>query len=79
MKTEVDRYMTMKAGWVCKDSLGLWWSDTNPSWREAQPFDCVDGLWYSQTNFTYMTSVIFNDPWPDHPNGGPECILEINL
>ena len=63
--------VTVRKGWVCKDKFGLWYYAMKPKWS---------GYWYGirQRGLTCeKVSKIITDPWPDHPNGGPECLMEV--
>ena len=64
--------VSVKPGWVCKDAAGIWWSEKAPYWTENPD------RWNFLCGHDYQWCIIcITDPWPDHPNGGPECILEI--
>lgn len=64
--------VTVRAGWVCKDSHGLCFSKARPDWVHY-------GMWVSGTVDQRLFNVgwLITDPWPNKPNGGPECILEV--
>lgn len=73
--------ITLKSGYIVKDKLGLWLvlaastpyhnTHTGSYWWDhddrAVPFIKCNGK-----------TVTFEDPWPNHPNGGPDCILNIS-
>jgi hypothetical protein len=62
----------LRAGWVYKDAAGVWWSEKVPYWVKSE--ECWDTL--SGTAYQWI-DVVITDPWPDKPNGGPECVMEV--
>lgn len=63
---------TLKPGWLAKDRFGLWYYSKKPSWSGYWSGMRERGLNYEQV------SAILTDPWSEsHPNGGPECLLEV--
>ena len=65
----------LNPGWICKDNNSLWWTDQKPPFNTY--FDPGEvSQWESRGHWRVMRNCIV-DPWPDKPNGGPECILEV--
>lgn len=59
----------VKPGWLCKDRNGLVWCDEKPEFSD---------WWYTQPDSQVEELLdVLIDPWPDHPNGGPECLMEV--
>lgn len=66
----------VKPGWVCKDSQGMCWFASEPVYVESRlQWELMDSLWDDST--TLECERMVTDPWPDKPNGGPECLLEV--
>lgn len=62
--------MEIKPGWISKGRDGLYWFSAKPCWNYLY---CE---WEQDDGQTFGAFCIV-DPWPDKPDGGPECILEI--
>lgn len=69
--------VTVRKGWLAKDSAGV-------AWYAARPNPTADGddfTWelsaHGICQLCDETGECITDPWPDHPNGGPECIMEV--
>jgi hypothetical protein len=64
----------IKPGWIVKDCHGLWWTDETPFFDENQ--------WQSaacnRRAADWQVMRCIADPWPDQPDGGPDCILQIH-
>ena len=65
----------LKPGWICKDQNSLWWTDLKPSF--INNFDSEINAWEGRGCWCAMRNNCIVDPWPDKPDGGPECILEV--
>lgn len=70
--------VTVRAGWITKDWTGVCWWDNKPHWwadsPEVRKHFWIHGSLHGRTvNCTFL----FTDPWPDKPNGGPECCMEV--
>ncbi len=62
---------SVKPGWVCKDNkLGIFWSDMKPIWDDTKR------TWLHPRRCIFLYQAI-TDPWPNKPNGGPECLMEV--
>lgn len=61
--------VTVRAGWVCKGWIGMHWTSEKPKWSESLGWSCFDDA--------LIVDECIIDPWPDKPNGGPECLLEV--
>jgi len=63
---------SVRKGWLCKDMYGFWWCNEKPEWAGY-------GSWHRSDPDSMIEEVhrIITDPWPDHPNGGPECVMEV--
>lgn len=59
---------TVKAGWLFKDRHGFWWDACKPELF-------ADGVW-ARSEDAWVAGFII-DPWPDQPDGGPDCLLEV--
>jgi hypothetical protein len=67
----------LRAGWVCKDREGLSWHTEKPWCGTDHYYDNArHSVWVSNSCPNYEDC--FTDPWPDKPNGGPECLMEVN-
>lgn len=64
--------VTVRAGWVCKDNEGLLWFNDKPVWSSYCGWGGT-----SRTPLHYADAECITDPWPDKPNGGPECCMEV--
>lgn len=66
--------VSVKPGWVCKDHGGcLTWFSAKPEWYpEHREWATPEPNGEDWTEAGCVT-----DPWPDKPNGGPECIMEV--
>ena len=62
----------LRPGWVAKDGDGLWWLEHKPVWY-GESWGAQNCM--SATDWCDGESIV--DPWPDHPNGGPECWREV--
>ena len=64
----------LRAGWIVKDGDGLTWLECTPVWYGlAEAWGGQQTM--SSSEWSDATCVI--DPWPDKPNGGPECLMEV--
>lgn len=61
----------VRAGWYAKDFGGFWYFAEKPVF--------MNGWWVVNYSVAYdRVNRIVNDPWSQsHPNGGPECLLEV--
>jgi hypothetical protein len=63
--------VSVKPGWLCKDRDGAWWCQQKPELF-------ADGKWETPGICLYLSKKAFTDIWAtSHPNGGPECLLEV--
>ena len=62
----------LRPGWVAKDSDGLWWLEHKPVWY-GESWGAQNCM--SATDWCDGESIV--DPWPNHPNGGPDCWREV--
>ena len=62
-----DPAVTVQPGWYCKDGFGFWRFIAEPTFA---------GAWIGVRRIRIQDSAI-TDPWPDKPNGGPECVMEV--
>lgn len=69
--------VTVRKGWVAKDSAGVAWYAANP----IPNADGDDFMWelsaHGICQLVDETGQCIDDPWPDKPNGGPECVMEV--
>lgn len=63
--------VTVRKGWVCKDNSGIWWYSDKPFW------DVGCEWWDNNGTMHQLLNGAITDPWPDHPNGGPECVMQV--
>lgn len=71
--------ITLKTGWMVKDNDGLWimFCQDHPFWWcDALP--CWDSKDFDAQYLKHGEAFDCDDPWPNHPNGGPDCILNIS-
>lgn len=67
-----DPAVTVRKGWVAKCGFGLTWFPERPYWDI--------NTWICSGRIAFLDGVvehIITDPWPDKPNGGPECVMEV--
>lgn len=62
-----DPAVTLCRGWLCKDHTGIYWQGWQPKWNRM----------LGRFDQDQLMRVPVNDPWPDHPNGGPDCCMEV--
>lgn len=68
-----DPAVTVRKGWIAKDITGVFWYREKPEWGGH-------GSWYPSDPDSYVSEYIgdiITDPWPDKPDGGPECVIEV--
>lgn len=66
--------VTVRKGWVCKDGDGsLNWFAAKPEWYPSHK----EWATPEPTGDDWTEASCITDPWPDKPNGGPECLLEV--
>lgn len=67
--------VTVRKGWYAKDANGL-------AWFKEEPKYAGYGSWYPcdpDSNYINDIDGVIIDPWEEsHPNGGPECVMEVN-
>lgn len=64
----------LRPGWLCKDYCGTHWFENKPTWHGD--WNYTDDM----SEWALMASDIGDgliDPWPNHPNGGPECLMQV--
>ena len=67
-----DPAVTVRKGWVCKDRCAVRWSSKQPEWAVRSE------LWITPAgSISVHVEDFLNDPWPDKPDGGPECVIEV--
>lgn len=67
-----DPAVTVRKGWIAKCDFGLTWFPEKPYWDR--------GTWICSGRIAFLDGVvehIITDPWPDKPDGGPECVIEV--
>lgn len=65
----------LKPGWIVKGVSGwLFWCSDPVRWLPEHKTWVSTGK--SMSAWASVTDCIV-DPWPDKPDGGPECILEV--
>lgn len=67
--------VSVKAGWYAKDFLGVHWFERKPTWFGEWDYEIeMRGKFASAEDIGGGIT----DPWEtSHPNGGPECIMEV--
>lgn len=64
--------VTVRKGWIAKDSAGIWWYSDKPFW------DTSCEWWNNNGAIPKLLQGAITDPWEtSHPNGGPECCVEV--
>lgn len=71
--------ITLKTGHLVKENDGLWlvFSQERVFWRKGK-LPCWDTDDFYAMYLKIGEAFVCEDPWPQHPNGGPDCILNIS-